>query len=53
MSKTTPAPADAPTKIVLISQVQHDDKVLEAGESIELPKEQADALIEAGAALKG
>lgn len=38
-------------KIVITSPVAHDGKVLEVGDTADLPKAQAEALVDAGAAL--
>ncbi|MBA4341154.1 MAG: hypothetical protein C0423_03255 [Methylibium sp.] len=37
-------------KITILSPVQHDDKVLEPGDKVDLPQKAAEALIAAGAA---
>lgn len=37
-------------KVVIISQVEHDAKLLEVGAEVDLPKEVAETLIESGAA---
>jgi hypothetical protein len=39
-------------KIVITSPVEHDGKAIEIGDTPDLPKEPAEALIAAGAALK-
>ncbi len=39
-------------KIVITSPVQHDGKTLEIGDVVDLPKNTADALVQAGAALE-
>lgn len=38
-------------KIVIVSPVIHDGKQLDIGDTADLPKEQAEALVDAGAAL--
>ena len=40
-------------KVVIISPVNHDGKELDVGDVVDLPKDAATALVDAGAALEG